>query len=90
MELVRSVASDPLIPLITTVPSNGTSADALAFVIRQQSRLATGAGYSFAIADARTDEAVGQMRSLKGGPRPVTGSPHSFVAEGTSAKHCRP
>lgn len=58
--LVRSVADDPLIPLITTVPTSGAAA-AVAFVERQRSRLATGAGYSFAIADAATDEAVGQI-----------------------------
>ena len=59
--LVRSVAGDPLIPLITTVPTSGTQADALAFIARQHARLAEGTGYSFAIADAATDEAVGQI-----------------------------
>ena len=61
VNLVCSVASDPLIPLITTVSSRGTRADALAFIARQHDRLAEGAGYSFAIADARTDEAVGHI-----------------------------
>lgn len=59
--LVRSVASDPLIPLITTVPTSGTQADALAYIGRQRERLATGAGYSFAIARADTGDAVGQI-----------------------------
>jgi RimJ/RimL family protein N-acetyltransferase len=60
-DLVRSVASDPLIPLITTVPTSGTRADALAFIDRQHERLVSGAGYSFAIADKATGEAVGQI-----------------------------
>lgn len=59
--LVMSVASDPLIPLITTVPTSGRLEDALAYIERQHDRLRTGAGYSFAIADARTDGAVGQI-----------------------------
>ncbi|MCK0113864.1 GNAT family N-acetyltransferase [Ornithinimicrobium sp. F0845] len=59
--LVQSVATDPLIPLITTVPTSGTSDDAIAYIQRQRERLRTGAGYSFAIAEAGTDEAVGQI-----------------------------
>jgi hypothetical protein len=42
--LVQSVAGDPLIPLITTVPVSGTAADARAFIARQRgSRLARAA-----------------------------------------------
>lgn len=59
--LVAAVADDPLIPLITTVPTTGRHADALAYVERQHERLRTGQGYSFAVADAGTDEAVGQI-----------------------------
>lgn len=59
--LVMSVADDPLIPLITTVPTSGRRADAAAYVERQHERLRSGAGYSFAIADSTTDEAVGQI-----------------------------
>ena len=59
--LVQSVADDPLIPLITTVPTSGDRDDALAFIARQHDRLASGAGYSFAITDAATDRAVGQI-----------------------------
>jgi ribosomal-protein-alanine N-acetyltransferase len=59
--LVQSVADDPLIPLITTVPVTGDEADARAFIARQRDRLAAGAGYSFAIADAATGAAVGQI-----------------------------
>lgn len=59
--LVQSVASDPLIPLITTVPAIGDLGDARAYVERQHERLACGDGYSFAIADAATGDAVGQI-----------------------------
>jgi [ribosomal protein S5]-alanine N-acetyltransferase len=60
-DLVRSVADDPYIPLITTVPTSGTLPDALAFIERQHDRLASGAGYSFAIADEATGEPVGAI-----------------------------
>jgi ribosomal-protein-alanine N-acetyltransferase len=60
-DLVLSVATDPLIPLVTTVPTSGTRPDALGYIERQHERLHSGVGYSFAIADAGTDEAVGQI-----------------------------
>jgi [ribosomal protein S5]-alanine N-acetyltransferase len=60
VRLVQSVASDPLIPLITTVPASGNESDARAYIERQHDRLASGAGYSFAVTDAVTGEAVGQ------------------------------
>lgn len=59
--LVRAASADPLIPLITSVPRNDTEAEALAFIARQHHRLSTGAGFSFAIADAATDAAIGQI-----------------------------
>jgi [ribosomal protein S5]-alanine N-acetyltransferase len=61
IELVVSVADDPLIPLVTTVPTSGRTADAAAYVERQRGRLVEGLGYSFAVADAATDEGVGQI-----------------------------
>lgn len=61
VDLIASVASDPLIPLITTVPASGSRDDALAYITRQHERLTSGVGYSFAIADATTDEALGQV-----------------------------
>lgn len=60
-EAVMSVATDPLIPAITTIPVSGRRADALAFIGRQHERLATGVGYSFAIAEADGDRAAGQI-----------------------------
>ncbi len=61
MALVQSVSTDPLIPLITSVPASGTPDDSLAYIKRQHERLLTGKGFSFAIALASTDEAVGQI-----------------------------
>jgi ribosomal-protein-alanine N-acetyltransferase len=68
---VRSVADDPVIPLATSVPTSGTLDDALAFIARQHDRLASGAGYSFAVVDAALGEPVGQiglwLRDLESG-----------------------
>jgi RimJ/RimL family protein N-acetyltransferase len=61
VEVVLSAGADPLIPLITTVPTSGRRADALAYVERQHERLTSGIGYSFAIAETVTDQAVGQI-----------------------------
>ena len=63
--LIATATTVPLIPLITTVPSGGTEADVRAYIDRQQQRLPTGMGYSFAIADADTDEAMGQIVALQ-------------------------
>lgn len=61
VQLVQSVHDDPLVPLITTVPTSGTARDALDFIARQHLRLARGTGYSFAIADPASGEAMGQI-----------------------------
>ncbi|MDO5494384.1 MAG: N-acetyltransferase, partial [bacterium] len=39
VEVVRSAAHDPLIPLITTVPASGATEEALAYIARQHDRL---------------------------------------------------
>lgn len=59
--LVVSVADDPHIPLITTVPRSGAPDEVAAYLALQHERLSTGVGYSFAVADAATDEAIGQI-----------------------------
>jgi RimJ/RimL family protein N-acetyltransferase len=59
--LVVSVASDPLIPLITTVPTEASPQNVAAYLQRQHRRLEEGSGYSFVIADGRTDEGVGSI-----------------------------
>jgi len=57
--LVRSVASDPLIPLIATVPTSADREDVEAYLDRQHRRLTDGSGYSFAITDLSTDRGRG-------------------------------
>jgi RimJ/RimL family protein N-acetyltransferase len=59
--MVREASTDPFIPLITTVPPNGSTEEIRAFIERQHGRSATGVGYSFAIAERDTDRAVGQI-----------------------------
>jgi len=74
--LVASVASDPLIPLIATVPSVGSPENVAAYLARQHQRLPEGAGYSFAVADVSTDEAVGNIglwTGMIGSGRATTG-----------------
>ena len=60
IDVVREAASDPHIPLITTVPAVFTEEEGRRFIERQWGRARQGTGYSFAIADADTDRAVGQ------------------------------
>ena len=57
---VQEASQDPLIPLLTTVPATNGAPEAIAFIARQRNRLATRAGYVFAIADA-SDHAVGHI-----------------------------
>src|SRR5207342_1784130 len=59
--LVTAVTSDPLIPLITSVPPMGSPQDVEAYLDRQHGCVAEGAGFSFAVADISTDEAVGHI-----------------------------
>lgn len=66
--LIQEASADPLIPLITTVPRTTDATAALAFVERQHSRVESGQGYSFAVADSTTGEAVGQIGALAAGP----------------------
>jgi [ribosomal protein S5]-alanine N-acetyltransferase len=60
-DAVREASSDPHIPLITTVPATFTDDEGRRFIERQWSRAEQGTGYSFAIADAATHRAVGQI-----------------------------
>ena len=56
---VAEAATDPYIPLITTVPAEYTDAEGRAWVARQAGRLADREGWPFAIADAASGEAMG-------------------------------
>lgn len=66
--MVMVAASDMLIPLISTVPPAPDPGLARAFD-RQHARLADGDGYSFAIADSTSGEAVGQIGLCLAGMR---------------------
>ncbi len=56
--MVRNMSTDPNLPLITTLPAAADDAEALAYIARQHSRLVTGAGWSFCIADASDGHAI--------------------------------
>ncbi|MHA7241227.1 GNAT family N-acetyltransferase [Arthrobacter sp. TMS1-12-1] len=59
VRMVRDLATDPYVPLIGTLPPRAGEEEALAYIARQRRKYADGAGFSFAIADARTDQARG-------------------------------
>lgn len=60
LDLIREASGDPYIPVITTVPAVFSEDEGRRFIERQWSRAEEGVGYSFAVADTRTDLAVGQ------------------------------
>lgn len=57
--MARELSTDPYVPTIGSLPPDASSAEALAWVHRQHDRYTAGAGFSFTIADARTDAALG-------------------------------
>jgi [ribosomal protein S5]-alanine N-acetyltransferase len=61
VDVVVDAGRDPHIPLITTVRAGGDRRDALVYIATQRSRAASGTGWSYAIAEAGTDRAVGQI-----------------------------
>ena len=62
-QCVRGGATDPSIASGTTVPTAYTSSEGRAYIERQWGRLENGEGISQAIADAASDEALGQSGS---------------------------
>ncbi|MFF0393275.1 GNAT family N-acetyltransferase [Kitasatospora sp. NPDC004615] len=70
--LLREAATDPYIPLITTVPAPYSDAEADAFVQRQWRRTEIGTGYPFVIEDP-DGRAVGNV-GLWVGELPLRGS----------------
>lgn len=60
LDLIREASADPYIPAITTVPALFSEDEGRRFIERQWGRAEEGLGYSFAIADVRTDNACGQ------------------------------
>ena len=61
LELIKEVSDDPIIPLITTVPSTFTAAEGTAFIERQRGRRRSGEGWSLAIHDESAGRGVGQI-----------------------------
>ncbi|WP_157249294.1 GNAT family N-acetyltransferase [Nonomuraea typhae] len=61
IRVVEEAAGDAYIPLITSVPTTYSDAEGVAFIRQQWQRNADGLGYSFAIADAGDDRALGQI-----------------------------
>jgi len=61
LAMIQEASTDALIPLITSVPTTPDTEAAQAFVDRQHARVPDGDGYSFAVADATTDEALGKI-----------------------------
>lgn len=61
IDVVLAACRDPFIPLITSVPAGGDRAAAHAWIDLQAARLRRGWGHSFAIADAASGRAVGQI-----------------------------
>jgi RimJ/RimL family protein N-acetyltransferase len=61
LQLIQKVSSDPLIPLITSVPANFSEEAGKGYIRRQWSRYDQGTGYSLAIAERDTDQAIGSV-----------------------------
>lgn len=61
IDLVAEAASDPLIPLIASVPKIFTLIAGHAFIERQWDRSQSGAGFSFVIADKESDQPLGSI-----------------------------
>jgi len=57
--MLMDLSTDPYVPKIGSLPPGAGRADALAWIERQISRFEAGAGYSFCVAGAQTDEALG-------------------------------
>jgi [ribosomal protein S5]-alanine N-acetyltransferase len=57
--MVMELSTDPYVPLIGSLPADASKQEAQAYIDRQRGRLAEGAGFSFALAEAATDHAVG-------------------------------
>ena len=59
--MVVDLSTDPCAPLVSTLPAGVGEHGAREWLTRQRGRWAEGAGFSFAIADASTDRALGQL-----------------------------
>lgn len=61
VQLAVELGADPYVPLIGSLPAYPSEREALAWVLRQQGRLAEGTGFSFAVAEVGTGKAVGTI-----------------------------
>lgn len=61
VHLALELGDDPYVPLIGSLPAFPTEQQALEWIDRQRGRLVEGKGLSFAIADARSGDAVGAI-----------------------------
>jgi [ribosomal protein S5]-alanine N-acetyltransferase len=59
--LAVELGEDPYVPLIGSLPAHPTAEQALAWIRRQRDQLAEAQRFSFAIADAESDIAVGAI-----------------------------
>jgi len=57
----QDLSLDPYVPLVGSLPAHATRRQASEWLQRQQGRLVDGSGFSFAVADAATDVALGQI-----------------------------
>jgi RimJ/RimL family protein N-acetyltransferase len=58
--MAQELSTDDYVPTIGTLPPHASEEAALAWVRRQLGRYEDGTGFSFTVADAATDAAVGQ------------------------------
>lgn len=61
VQMAQELATDTYVPLIGSLPANASRQEAQDWVDRNRGRLAEGAGFSFAIAEADTDRAIGAI-----------------------------
>src|SRR4051812_50081358 len=59
--MALDLATDPYVSLIGTLPAHATEEQALAWIERNRGRWAEGLGFSFAVAEAGTGRAIGQL-----------------------------
>lgn len=59
LPLIEEASRDPLVTLITTVPSRYSQAEGAAFLERQRERARSGQGYAFAIEDLAMGRGIG-------------------------------
>ena len=57
--MVMDLSTDPYVPTIGSLPFAADRADALAYVTRQRGRTVEGVGWSFCVADAESNAALG-------------------------------